>query len=89
MFQSQPPKASLGTVSIIHSNDPEQTALELSQALQTLNISNQAYQLNGKWHIDAKVDTSKGSNEELTKLSQKRGFNISEDGSINIIIETK
>ena len=88
MFQSQPPKASIGKLSIISSDNPEQTAIELSQALQTLEITNKIYQLNGKWHLDANADISKSSFEQVTKLSQEYGFDISKDGSINIVIES-
>ncbi len=89
MFESQAPKASLGSVSLVHSETPQQTTTKLSQALQRLGISNQAYQLNGNWHLEAQVDPNKNADTELLALSQEYGFNINEDGSINILIKAK
>ncbi len=89
IFESQTPKASLGNLSLIYSPTPQQTAIKLSEALQALGIPSQAYQLNGNWRLKAQTDLSTPSHTELLALAQEYGFDVSEDGLINILIKSK
>ena len=87
MFDSPPAKASIEQLSIIRSSAPETTLLEISKELKKLNITYQASQLNGEWHLDAKVD-SKKIPPQLISLAEEYDFNITDDGHINLIFKT-